>query len=72
MGGGGMGGGGGVAFNAGFGFFPSLFGLQFTTFNLPPRHGRGAPATAEEAQQQQISRILMMVGMAVVAMLLLL
>lgn len=72
--GGGMGGmgGGGVSFSAGFGFFPSLFGLQFQTFTPPAPVSMGgggsgggggsAAMTADEAQQAFLSKLLLMLG----------
>lgn len=58
-----------VAFTAGFGFFPSLFGLQFQSFQPP--HTHGADATPEEIQQARVSRALVMLGMFVVLCLML-
>lgn len=78
---GGMGGpaagGGMVSLSAGFGFFPSLFGLQFQTF-VPSSSssasgttaaatggaagGSGVNATADEAQQAFLSKLLLMLG----------
>lgn len=41
---------GGLTFSAGFGFFPSLFGLQFHTFGLPlESQGAGAGTGARGA-----------------------
>ena len=56
---------GGISFSAGFGFFPSLFGLQFQSF---------APSTIsphDEQQQTYLSRILLFLGVCVVLCLLL-
>lgn len=48
----------------GFGFFPSLFGLQFQSFAVqPPMPG---PATADEIQQEFLSRMLIGLGSFVV------
>jgi len=58
---------GGISFSAGFGFFPSLFGLQFQSF---------APATPnasqseEDAQQAYLSRVLLFLGVGVILCLL--
>jgi hypothetical protein len=70
----------GATFHAGFGFFPSLFGLQFQTFNLERGNTgtrgiwgsgrRGEVLTPEQQQQLFVSRVLLMVGMCVLAMLL--
>ncbi len=64
---GGMAGGGGmVSFSAGFGFFPSLFGLQFQSFTSPAPASTAAGATnastADEAQQAFLSKLLLMLG----------
>lgn len=72
-GGGGEGGGGGpgsVAYNAGIGFFPSLFGLQFQTFGLDAARPRGQPLTREEEHQVFLSRMMLFLGIAVLATLL--
>lgn len=86
-GGGGWAGGnnGGVSFSAGFGFFPSLFGLQFQTFNLGGGSGsangpNGAgnnrhpqrPLTPEEQNQIALSRMLFFVGTFIVLFLMML
>jgi hypothetical protein len=63
------------AFTAGFGFFPSLFGLQFQTFGLggvaerEVREG-GRAHTAEELHQLFLSRVLLALTVLVVFMLL--
>jgi hypothetical protein len=62
---GGWGGGGGGTFTVGYGFFPSLFGLQFTTARPPPR-------TPEEQREQAVSRALVGVMGAAVLLLMLL
>ena len=50
-----------VTFSAGFGFFPSLFGLQFQSF--PSLHRNAAqPLTEEELQQLHLSRALLVLG----------
>lgn len=71
-------GGGGGAYTAGFGFFPSLFGLQFQTFGLDRRprtssaaHG-GGRVSAEDAHQLFLSRVLVALAIAVLVMLLIL
>ena len=70
----GGGGGGGVAFSLGYGFFPSLFGLQFHAVgpDAAARARAGAPLSREEEQQQLVARALFGVGCAMVLMLLLL
>jgi hypothetical protein len=75
--GGPAGGGGVVSFSAGFGFFPSLFGLQFQTFTPSSSSssasgttaatggaagGNGGNSTADEAQQAFLSKLLLMLG----------
>jgi len=60
---------GNMSFSVGFGFFPSLFGLQFQNFTTaPPQTGR--PLTPEEVEQQKLSRVLMCVGIIVLSALL--
>lgn len=63
------------AFAAGFGFFPSLFGLQFQTFGLGGAAERemredGRAPTVEEQHQLLLSRVLLSICLLVVAMLL--
>jgi hypothetical protein len=71
------------AFTAGFGFFPSLFGLQFQTFGIGSGAqsgndagragggpGRDQPLSPEEQHQLLLSRVLLAVGCLVVLMLL--
>lgn len=69
---------GGVSFSAGFGFFPSLFGLQFQTF-VPPHESANAtgnnspPPTrshVDELQEKYLSRVLVMLSLAVILSLL--
>ena len=62
---GGGGHGGGVALTAGFGFFPSLFALQFTTIGLDRPRNAGPP-TREEQHQLLLSRVLLTLGVAAV------
>lgn len=52
-----------VQFAAGFGFFPSLFGLQFTAANVgrPPR-APGVPMTAEESHVHFLERVFLATG----------
>jgi hypothetical protein len=58
---------GGMSFSAGFGFFPSLFGLQFQSFApMPPPPTEGQPLTAEQREQEFISRLLLGLGTLVV------
>lgn len=66
------GGGGGASFTVGYGFFPSLFGLQFHTVGGLGPGGPGAPQSREALQQQMVSRALIGVGVAMVLMLMLL
>jgi E3 ubiquitin-protein ligase RNF5 len=60
--------GGNLAFSAGFGFFPSLFGLQFQTLSAIPSH---QPITVEEIQQANLSKALIALGTVVVLALIL-
>jgi E3 ubiquitin-protein ligase RNF5 len=62
---------GGVTFSAGFGFFPSLFGLQFQSF-APPAVTTTANGvqTSEDAQQAYLSRVLLFLGIVVILCLL--
>jgi hypothetical protein len=55
---------GGLSFTAGFGFFPSLFGLQFQSFVDPMPVVAGRPPTQMEQEQEFISKVL--VGLFVV------
>lgn len=58
---------GGIHFSAGFGFFPSLFGLQFQSF-VPQPSINGT--VEEEAQKLYLTRILYILGVSVVLCLL--
>lgn len=59
------------AFSAGFGFFPSLFGLQFQTFGLGAEvRVDGRAPTADELQQLLMSRVLAAIVCVVCFMLL--
>lgn len=64
----------GISFSAGFGFFPSLFGLQFQSFAPAPTAGAAAAAQQgfdeDEAQQLYLSRILLLLGASVILCLL--
>jgi hypothetical protein len=57
-----------MTFAAGFGFFPSIFGLQFQTIHTgrPRPAGGGAlhsrPLTPEEQSQQQLERAMLAIG----------
>mmetsp|Transcript_4688 Transcript_4688/g.11646 ORF Transcript_4688/g.11646 Transcript_4688/m.11646 type:complete len:350 (-) Transcript_4688:1894-2943(-) len=64
-------GGGGFHVSAGFGFFPSLFGLQFQHF--PPLHPttNQQVAPGEQRQRDVLSRFLLCLGIAIVFCLLL-
>lgn len=62
----------GVSFSAGFGFFPSLFGLQFQSF-APAPSSSGSAATEsddDELQQAYLSRVLLFLGLSVIFCLL--
>ena len=60
---------GGMSFSGGFGFFPSLFGLQFQSFAPPvpatPNDGN-RPPTLEESEQKMMSRFLLVLGTMVI------
>lgn len=60
---------GGMTFSVGFGFFPSLFGLQFQTFAPPmqpiPTDG-SRPLTADEREQKKLSQFLLVLGSLVI------
>mmetsp|Transcript_31688 Transcript_31688/g.40640 ORF Transcript_31688/g.40640 Transcript_31688/m.40640 type:complete len:241 (-) Transcript_31688:325-1047(-) len=60
-----------ISFSAGFGFFPSLFGLQFQSFNTTPNNQNNANMTQEEQQQAMLSRLLLMLGSFIILCLLL-
>lgn len=73
---------GGFTLSAGFGLFPSLFGLQFQSFpagegpihgvmgsQMPPP-GPGQPSTPEQQQQTFLSRLLLLLGSFVIICLL--
>lgn len=55
-----------VTFTAGFGFFPSLFGLQFQSFphvaTPPPGTDPNRQLTDEEIQQKNLSKALIVLG----------
>eukprot|EP01041_Mallomonas_annulata_P007109 gene7109-14457_t len=53
---------GGLTFSTGFGFFPSLFGLQFQSFVPPAPSVPGRAPTREEEQQMKVSRMLVVIG----------
>lgn len=59
---------GGSSFAAGFGFFPSLFGLQFQSF--APAPAIAATDAEEEAQRKYLSRVLLFLGLSVILCLL--
>mmetsp|Transcript_37686 Transcript_37686/g.38372 ORF Transcript_37686/g.38372 Transcript_37686/m.38372 type:complete len:216 (-) Transcript_37686:192-839(-) len=62
----------GLSFSAsGFGFFPSLFGLQFQSFVPPPQTSTGREPSREEEQQTKVSRILVIIGIFAIVCLLL-
>jgi hypothetical protein len=58
----------GVSFSAGFGFFPSLFGLQFQSF--APAPSGSAAESDDEMQQAYLSRVLLFLGLSVIFCLL--
>jgi E3 ubiquitin-protein ligase RNF5 len=60
---------GGLTISAGFGFFPSLFGLQFQNIPISASSSNTAPNT-DEAQNLQLSRILIVLGIVVIMALL--
>lgn len=60
---------GNMSFSVGFGFFPSLFGLQFQNFT-PTQAQTGRTLTPEEIEQQKLSRVLMCIGVIVLSALL--
>ena len=70
----GGGAGGGTSFSLGYGFFPSLFALQFQAVgpDAAARARAGAPLSREEQQQQLVARALFGVGCATMLLLLLL
>jgi hypothetical protein len=55
-----------VHFSAGFGFFPSLFGLQFQTIGIWPPRGASAPFSPEETHHQFLERVLLSVGTLII------
>jgi E3 ubiquitin-protein ligase RNF5 len=55
-----------VTFSAGFGFFPSLFGLQFQSFPSLATHNPVRPLTEEEVQHLHLSRMLIAMGSLVI------
>ena len=57
---------GGMSLNGGFGFFPSLFGLQFLTF-IPNNINLERPLTPDERHQEQLTRVLFAMGGIVLA-----
>eukprot|EP00744_Colponema_vietnamica_P006872 GILI01009942.1.p1 GENE.GILI01009942.1~~GILI01009942.1.p1 ORF type:complete len:202 (+),score=26.12 GILI01009942.1:129-734(+) len=61
---------GNFSFSAGFGFFPSLFGLQFHTFGNDA-NANTAHMTPEQIQQARLSRFLLILGSFVILCLLL-
>jgi E3 ubiquitin-protein ligase RNF5 len=58
---------GGTSFGSGFGFFPSLFGLQFQSFAPAPANANEAE---EEEQRKYLSRVLLLLGFTVILCLL--
>eukprot|EP00742_Colponemidia_sp_Colp-10_P004042 GILJ01004312.1.p1 GENE.GILJ01004312.1~~GILJ01004312.1.p1 ORF type:complete len:202 (-),score=20.76 GILJ01004312.1:524-1129(-) len=62
---------GNFSFSAGFGFFPSLFGLQFASFADRAFVSEIDQMTTEQAQAARLSRFLLMLGSFVILCLLL-
>lgn len=60
---------GGISFASGYGFFPSLFGLQFQSFAPAPTSVAASDADEEE-QRKYLSRILLCLGVTVILCLL--
>ena len=60
-----------ASFSTGFGFFPSLFGLQFQSFIQPIPSNNDRPMTSEEVQHVFMSKILVALGTFVIICLLL-
>ena len=61
----------GLSFSTSFGFFPSLFGLQFQSFApVLPDTPENVSTEEEERQQLYLSRVLLILGIAVIACLL--
>jgi len=56
--------------SSGFGFFPSLFGLQFQSFAVQPPTSVGRPPTQDEIQQEFLSKVLIGLGSFVILCLL--
>lgn len=61
---------GGMTISTSYGFFPSLFGLQFQTFTPPPPNPANRPLSEEESQQLYLSGALYMLTTVVVLSLL--
>jgi E3 ubiquitin-protein ligase RNF5 len=61
----------GISFSTSFGFFPSLFGLQFQSFApILPETAENLSTAEEEQQQLYLSRVLLLLGIAVICCLL--
>lgn len=60
---------GGISFASGYGFFPSLFGLQFQSFAPAPTSVASSDADEEE-QRKYLSRVLLCLGVTVILCLL--
>jgi E3 ubiquitin-protein ligase RNF5 len=60
---------GGISFASGYGFFPSLFGLQFQSF-APAPTAVAANDEEEEEQRKYLSRVLLCLGVTVILCLL--
>ena len=63
---------GGILFSAGYGYFPSLFGLQFQSFtpSVPLSTNNNTNNANEEIQKVFLSRVLLGLGVAVILCLL--
>ena len=59
-------GGGGQPFSVGFGFFPSLFGLQFQVYTPEIERNPNAPPTAEETEHQRLAYLMTVMGCVVI------
>lgn len=55
---------GDISFQGSFGFFPSLFGLQFLNF-IPNNTGNTRPLTPDELHQEHLTRVLFAMGSVV-------
>jgi hypothetical protein len=56
---------GSVSFQGSFGFFPSLFGLQFLNFIPNANTDTTRPLTPDELHQEHLTRVLFAMGSVV-------